>query len=703
MSGLTYLFLAFFLGLGLAGKPTNLEFYGAGYQSFYACGYYIVLNLEFSATPYDYSVFCTDPAAIATLVGCYADEKRNTSADTAFWRDQCETMYLSPITYENITDGYQLLLQEGVPMADLGNYTAGELDVPVIVPREDALAAMDSYTMWLGNYNKSVYYGGAAIAYWGIICLLSAVANWGLILFPGLRRSCDGKISRMWRKYITLPALVRKKKATTQSFFKVLSFIVPSRLESIVIFGFFWLLFILNAVHIYAVKNDTVFDSEKSALNRYVADRTGIICIIILPLLVLFGGRNNFLMWATRWKFATFMTYHRWIARFEVLLAFIHSVCFWMTFVIYGDVAEESSENYVVWGIVATFSGVLICFQGLLFLRRRWYEIFLVLHIILAAFFVIGSWYHVYELGYSQFMYATFAVWAFDRIVRVIRMVWFGFPKAEISLFSDDTIKVEIPKPARWKAIPGGHAYVYFMHSYHFWQSHPFTYNESDTHVTFFCKVKSGVTKSLFKHLSNLPGKSTQMRVSVEGPYGESHPIKHHSDVVFIAGGNGIPGLYSEFEHLNKAADSKQKLKLKWIIREIKSFAWMCKEFQRYQHTNAEITVYVTRPDLIGGTKELVSFLSGDNSSNEEKPTEKEPDTDILEHVRREFPYITFKEGRPELQDIIESDIKEARHSVAFVVCGTSYMVDEARYQVVSNIDRTNKRVDFYEALEVWA
>ncbi|GEQ72421.1 hypothetical protein JCM33374_g6108 [Metschnikowia sp. JCM 33374] len=700
-------FLAYLVSGVLADKPSNLQFYGAGYQSFYACGYYIVQNLKYSTKEEDYSVFCTSQAAIATLAGCYADENRNTPADTAFWLAQCQTVYSSPISFDNITEGYRYLLSDGVPLASLGNYTAGQLDVPVIVPKEDALAAMDTYNMWLGNYNDSVYFGAGALAYWGLVCIFSGVANWGLILFPSLRRSLDGKMSRMWRKYVTLPALMRKKKATSHTFFKVVSFIVPSRLESLIIFVFFWLMFILNAVRIYAVKNNTVFTSNAAAFNRYVADRTGILCVIILPLLILFGGRNNFLMWVTRWKFSSFIAFHRWIARLEVLMAFIHGVCFWRTFDLAGDLAEESSEGYVVWGIVAVFAGVVMCFQGLLVLRRRWYEVFLVLHILLAAFYVIGVWYHVYALGYIQFMYATIAVWAFDRVVRLLRVFYFGFPEAEISLFSDDTIKVEIPKPTRWTAIPGGHAYVYFMHSYKFWQSHPFTYNESARHVTFFCKVKGGVTQSLHRHLSKSPGKSTRMRVGVEGPYGESHPVKHHSDVVFVAGGNGIPGLYSEFEHLHKAADGKQKLKLKWIIREVKSFAWMYKEFSRYQGCkNAEITVFVTRPDLDNDTQELKCLLNSDASSSEESREEKEektPQTDILLQLKNEFPHVSFKEGRPELKDIIEGDIEEATHSVAFIVCGTSSMVDEVRYQVVKNIDQTTKRVDFYEALEVWA
>ena len=46
-----------------------------------------------------------------------------------------------------------------------------------------------------------------------------------------------------------------------------------------------------------------------------------------LPVMWLFATRNNFLLWATGWEFATFNMFHRWIARACGLEVFVHGMC----------------------------------------------------------------------------------------------------------------------------------------------------------------------------------------------------------------------------------------------------------------------------------------------------------------------------------------------------------------------------------------
>ncbi|PYD07639.1 hypothetical protein DND36_32070, partial [Pseudomonas savastanoi pv. glycinea] len=79
---------------------------------------------------------------------------------------------------------------------------------------------------------------------------------------------------------------------------------------------------------------------------------------------------------------------------------------------------------------------------------------------------------------------------------------------------------------------------------------------------------------------------------------------------MFLAGGNGIPGIYSEIYDLAKrsANNSKQMLKLVWIIREAKSISWMFEEMEALKHTKIQTTIYITRPDL-GGNEDLSSML----------------------------------------------------------------------------------------------
>lgn len=63
---------------------------------------------------------------------------------------------------------------------------------------------------------------------------------------------------------------------------------------------------------------------------RWVADRTGIISFANFPLIWLFGMRNNLVLWLTGWDFATFNNFHRWVARVATVQAIIHSILYTM-------------------------------------------------------------------------------------------------------------------------------------------------------------------------------------------------------------------------------------------------------------------------------------------------------------------------------------------------------------------------------------
>lgn len=47
-----------------------------------------------------------------------------------------------------------------------------------------------------------------------------------------------------------------------------------------------------------------------------------------LPLLWLFGGRNNILIWATGWSFATYNIFHRHVARVATFQALAHATLY---------------------------------------------------------------------------------------------------------------------------------------------------------------------------------------------------------------------------------------------------------------------------------------------------------------------------------------------------------------------------------------
>lgn len=93
-----------------------------------------------------------------------------------------------------------------------------------------------------------------------------------------------------------------------------------------------------------------------------IATRTGIVTLYLVPLLVLFAGRNNFMQWLTGWKFSTYMMYHRWISRVCLALVFIHGVTYTVVDKLNGTYATNMKTNNVIWGIVACVCGGFITF-----------------------------------------------------------------------------------------------------------------------------------------------------------------------------------------------------------------------------------------------------------------------------------------------------------------------------------------------------
>ena len=705
---ITYFFSWIVFGTSVqAAKGAKFQFYG-DITNYYACNYQISQTVSFCESPTNVTCLCSNKNALATYAGCFAFDNRNKTKALNFLIEYCEEYGNVTVEKDWYEKSYQYYLANAKTEEEIPNFNATiPIDVPFKLDEAETKLYEKAYKQFLGNYDDSLYYGAAALGYWLLIMCIGAIVNWGKVIFPGLTKKLTSKPINIWRQYVSMPATFQKRKAEAAPIFKFFDSLIPSRLESIVIFLFYILILIIHAINMHYVDGDPVFNNDKyQSQVRNVADRTGITGTIMMPLVFLFASRNNFLQWLTGWNYSTFVTYHRHIARVMFILIALHSILF--TILLRTDMSEFA-ETYMIWGVLATVAGGIILFQAMLFFRRRWYEIFLLIHILFAALYVAGTWIHVDELGYVWFVYPSVAVWCVDRVVRIARLVVFGFPKAQVTLLADETIKVEIPKPSYWKTIPGGHAFIHFLKPTYFWQSHPFTFVESptDTHIILYCKVKGGITHSLYQLLGRSPGQTTSMRVGVEGPYGELTAARYADTAVFIAGGNGIPGIYSEVMDMARRmpSETKKAMKLYWIIRDYKSLEWFNDELAVLQSTNIETTIYVTKPDLFSVSTEDGSddTSSKKESDSQDMNVESKESLQGVDVVKSRFSHITFKEGRPSIENIVDSEIKEANGSIAFVACGHPAMVDETRYFCSRNVDNPQKkRVDFYEQVQVW-
>lgn len=642
---------------------------------------------------------CVNLNALATISHCYV---------TAYPEEvdgfirMCNSRFNSTLTRERF-DMAHLLYEQKAKRVDPANFDLQDnratfLNHPVMLNESTIFVYRDAYDQFLGNYNRSIQYGIYLTLYWIVVFGLVAVGNWSKVLFP--RMQPTGAATNWVRKNISLPATVGKHRANEKRFLVVLDLLVPTRIEAIIVGVFLVLVVHFATTNVKYIVGDPFFHTKGTALARYYGVRSGVLASYLLPFSVLFAGRNNILQGLIRWEYSVFVMLHRWISRICVFLVVVHGICYSVYF---GNRwREEGSETYVLWGIAATFAGVAILVQGLLVLRRKWYEAFLLLHIAFAALFMVGAWLHVKDHYFLWLYYLSVSLWVLDRALRAHRLCQFGFPEALVQLFEDSTLKVAVRKPEGFHAEGGGHCFLHFLRWSCFWQSHPFTYTVVGDDLVFYVKMKEGVTKSLGKFLETHPSKTAKIRVAVEGSYGEATPAHKYNTSVFVAGGNGIPGIFAEAAQVVKQLppNSNKKVKLLWVVREYHSLLWFYEELLSLKGMAVQTEIFVTRPGLslspVGATDKLPLLY---NTYTYYNSTVQNP----IRKLKKDLEHVTFREGRPDMDRMVLANVKETTGSVCFVSCGHPIMVDNLRDAVVRVIGKDNIRVDYFEQLQVWA
>jgi predicted ferric reductase len=298
------------------------------------------------------------------------------------------------------------------------------------------------------------------------------------------------------RKYITLPALIGT--IHLRPIPANLGYI-PSRFLSLLIVLYISLNVALCVVNYPTSLPNTWYITSHKHLVSLIADRLGVLSFANVALAIMFSGRNTPILFLTGFSRTDVLTLHRWISRIAAVQGIIHVVLYSTSTNQFGDnmftlsagistIGYES--NYWDLGVMAAVAMGLIVAFAILPLRKKWYEIFLFIHIAFAIVIMVGLWYHVVWrfnkiLGYETWLYIGFAFWGFDRVVRVGRLVacnwkqWMAkaHPKAVVELLpGDEFVKVTVWPSVKWKVRPGQHCYLQFPTvGRNPFQSHPFS------------------------------------------------------------------------------------------------------------------------------------------------------------------------------------------------------------------------------------
>lgn len=133
--------------------------------------------------------------------------------------------------------------------------------------------------------------------FWALLVLVSSIEHLGSRFFPNAAMRCKrtivkNPVARLWRKYVTIPALYNRKHTTRVMFGGIL----PTRFESIVLSIYLALIVIGESVNYSYYKHDTFWEEQREQISRYVGDRSAIMTVFMINTIYLFAGPNNFLL-----------------------------------------------------------------------------------------------------------------------------------------------------------------------------------------------------------------------------------------------------------------------------------------------------------------------------------------------------------------------------------------------------------------------
>ena len=610
------------------------------------------------------------------------------------WIGYCEEYGDVVVTFKEIYGMYEedVANNNFTFTKDLTNVTL-PLTTPVIFTSTEIQSALKTVKTFNWELYSGTLFGGIMMAYWGGVIFIGTLINLMQHVAPKVMLSMNRPVFIKFRQAFTIPATFGFKHSIPMSFLKVFSMATPTRGQSMALLGYFILNIILFFVKFDLFLPNSYFATFQYQILRYLADRTGVIAFVHFPALFLFGGRNNLMMWATGWSFDTFNVYHRWIARGMVLHAFLHSVAYSIMVALEGYYKEEFEEPYWVWGVCATVLCCIILGQSIHFLRSRWYEAFLVIHIIFAAVFLVCCYYHCWEMGWLQWMWASVAIWAFDRAVRLGRLAWSGFGKAESKLYSNDIFKMTINYSGRWKYYPGCHIYFHVMRPWGFWESHPFTlYQHPDPaqkDKLILCgTAKEGMTRKIYNDLAKAGGEKN-ITLLLDGPYGHRLNLQHYDTCVFVAGGIGITATYAYAADLLSRSDMKQNVIFIWITRHESALEWFSEEIKSIaQSERCTTEIFITK-----------SGQSPSGSDTEfSSSKEKNSDSDSLPIT----PLPIVRGVRPDIYELVASHIQNSIGATSVMVCGPPTLNDTTRRCVADNLGNGKGRVDYLEESFSW-
>ncbi|KAF2500346.1 hypothetical protein BU16DRAFT_570011 [Lophium mytilinum] len=378
------------------------------------------------------------------------------------------------------------------------------------------------------------------------------------------------------------------------------------------------------------------------------ADRCGLIFVSNLPLLYLFAAKNQPIKWLTGYSYEALNIFHRRVGEVMCFAALLHfggmlGVWYGMLRHIGFSLARFLFNRLTLLGLLAFVAYQLIYLTSLGSFRRRFYELFLALHVFLQASALVLLWFH-YKTS-QPYVGIALLIFLLDRVVFRLGLKTHT-TRATLSVLEDgETVSVS----ANWDIPPSSHPlhpsrqtiehgwaptdHLFLsIHSLSWVQAHPYTIfsaapspsasSDTPTHawLHLLIRAQSGFTHTLIKYARTHPNTT----IRLDGPYGSSHALetlRSTPNAVVVAGGSGIavafPLLWALLAPSSSSSDPESttivarrpRAHLLWVVHAREHLSWLPEERLK-ELKSWGLRVVITAPTMEAGRPDVKGYLS---------------------------------------------------------------------------------------------
>ncbi|KAL6933481.1 hypothetical protein ACO0R3_001253 [Hanseniaspora guilliermondii] len=659
-----------------------------------------------------YECQCKDVVAFGAMSYCAIENDVNLHHFVSYFNQRCNRLNKGDFhfTVDDVKESYNNVTKYIKKVSEVPKYNATKkiMRTPIAYEQE--------------NYNLAykAYYTNRQNHSWGIIFGLIFLGFW---LFYFVMLGLYQLIFKMLRPKSLIKAELKLKKVVFVVFSKVYDvlerFHIPidpnefNFTKSVAIGSTMIILLVGSLWNYHSMNNNYLWPKKTTQIARYIADRTGYLSVFPLNLSILLASRNNFLLWCTGWNLADMIFFHKFLGLLAVILASAHGIAYWIFSVQNDSYTANYKKPYWRAGIFTIIAGAaIVILSNHRFVRKHFYEIFYVVHVVLAVVFVAGLWYHLNPLDLAQYVIPYIGVWSLEKLFRFFNMfvLFGGYRKNTAVLYedalSDDKtdifIKININNynKSLFKIKEGNFGFLYLGLPFCFWQSHPFTFvklqNSDDFAIVM--KVKKGISMKLYKKFKKLGITKMNLRVCIEGPYGHTERdfTNKHDQLTIVTTGTGVAGPmgYLSGHRASNTFDGSLKTNvLNWGVRSpliIKAFEDEIKTIVEKEDLNVKINIYCRKFNLIENIKPKKSSDSSSQST-------------LDETLFKFNPKIEFHACYMNAKDCVDESFKNHESSV-IMTCGLMAVSYQVKKQYMANIieEKGGKTIGFIDESQSW-